>query len=513
MALNTGISATVGQHQQAVLTPRIQYAIRIQQLSSAELKQEIQSALDVNPLLESDDETMEYESESADEYDDDDTEQFEDSVDPFDYDEMMASDPAREESSTESSSDVDWDDVYIPANPSSDVAPSQSRDEIPSVSETTLCEHLLDQLYLLPLDESPMEIARHLVYALSDDGFLREPMDEVVSRLGDRAINDEDIEQALKVVQSLEPTGVGARSIPECLSLQIADLDESEPAVRHASLIVSKYLDLVAQKDFQRIAEVANLSADNVEAAVAVILSLNPYPALPFQPSADYVVPDVIVRKSGSSWFVELNPDLLPRIRLNASYADLAESVREGEGSYLRDRLNEARNLLRAVRIRNETLMKVATSIVHRQQGFFESGEKSIKPLSLADVAADIEMHESTVSRATTHKYMSTPHGIRELKYFFARRIDQRSGRVVSSTAIRAWIKEFTEKEDLTSPLSDDQIAKMLHEMGMRISRRTVAKYRMAMSIPSSSERRLRSSRGHGSGRAEESNHDRRIRA
>ena len=533
--------------QQLKMTPQLQQAIRLLQLSALELEQEIQDNLDANPLLEVEDEfngddsgdsstaseapadiadtplgevsgddisqSLESGAEFDDEYANDFADDRPDNL-PSDYGEQMVaaelpdlamdgpgesdvSDQLQAPLTDEIPVDSNWDDVY-PQAPSGtasendyDVGTNDSADE-------TLESHLLWQLNLTPMAPSDRVIAMAIIDEITDDGLLGTTLEEICETLArshegsDAPPALEEIEEILQRVQQFDPIGVGARDLQECLLLQLEQLDETTPWLTEARDLVTTHLHVLGNKDFVTLVRQTHLSESQLSQVVALIRTLQPRPgAALFEETADYEVPDVLVRKDQGRWLVELNPETLPKVRINNTYASLIKSVPTGpDKDYLRDSLQEAKWFLKSLQTRHDTLLKVATKIVEVQQGFLEHGPMAMKPLILADIAEQVDLHESTISRVTNRKYLATPQGLFELKYFFSSHVGTSTGGEVSSTAIRALIRQVTADENPRKPLSDSKIAAILAEQNINVARRTVAKYRESLSIPPSNERK-----------------------
>lgn len=364
--------------------------------------------------------------------------------------------------------------------------------EFADESGQTLREHLLWQLEMENFEPRETLIGEAIIDSINDDGYLTADLDEIAAALDDEAgILPQEIEQTLVKVQSLDPIGIGARSLSECIVLQLRQLDHTTPGLKLAIELADGHLDLIANREYGELRRSLRTSEENLHAAVALVKSCNPKPGLAVSPTAaEYIVPDVFVRKIDNRWQVEISPTGVPRLSVNQQYARLLRG--SGDHAVLRTQLQEARWLIRSLEIRNETLMKVATSIVSRQTDFLEHGDEGMKPMVLRDIAEEIGMHESTISRVTTNKYMHTPRGVFEFKYFFSSHLASMSGEDQSSTSVRAKIRKLIGAENPAKPLSDNKIASLLAEQGISVARRTVAKYREAMNIAASSERRQR---------------------
>jgi RNA polymerase sigma-54 factor len=478
--------------QQLTMTPQLQQAIRLLQLSCLDLRQEIQDALEGNPMLELDEEdggdeptASPAEADRAESDGDDDL----DGVDATLEGDVIDDLPV----------DTSWDEIYQPATaPAPAADDSESWDfETRNAPEETLQDHLLWQLNLTPMSDSDRVIAMAIIDTISPDGMLTTPVEDLVTSL--EGVVDEDPEIAhaevmavLKQIQHFDPIGVGARDLGECLRIQLEQLPAGTPWLAESLTLVNEHLPLLASRDFAALKRRTKLGEEELGEVVRLIQTLNPRPGTTVaQEAAEYVVPDVIVSRKEGRWLVELNPDATPGLRINAGYAGLVKRAdNSADNTFLRDHLQEARWFLKSLQSRNETLLKVATRIVEHQRGFLEYGEEAMKPLVLNEIAEAVEMHESTISRVTSRKYMHTPRGIFELKYFFSSHVSTSSGGEVSSTAIRALIKKLTADENPRKPLSDSRIATILAEQNINVARRTVAKYRESMAIPPSNERK-----------------------
>jgi len=453
--------------QSLTMTPQLQQAIRLLQLPILDLNAQIQEALEENIMLEmedlpdvprtSSDTTAEVETIKADEF--------------------------WQTRAAERSQDSGWNGE---GRPISDFA-----DE----SGETLHEHLYWQLEIENFTMREALIGEALVDSINDDGYLTADIDEIISSLHEQPpVTVEEAEAALAKLQRLDPVGVGARSLSECIIRQIEQLDPETPGYQLALDIADGHLDLVAARDYGELRRSLRTSEEKLHEALALVRGCNPKPGLAISPAAaQYVIPDVFVRKVDNRWQVEVSPTGVPRLSVNQQYAKLLRG--SGEHAVLKSQLQEARWLIRSLEIRNETLLKVATSIVARQVSFLEHGDEAMKPMVLRDVAEEIGMHESTISRVTTNKYMHTPRGVFEFKYFFSSHLASASGEDRSSTSVRAKIRKLIAAESAEKPLSDSKITNLLKDDGITVARRTIAKYREAMNIPSSSDRRNRETR------------------
>jgi len=451
--------------QTLTMTPQLQQAIRLLQLPVLDLSAQIQDALEENVMLE-----ME-ELPDAPKTSDESTAEIE----------TIKSEEDWQSSSMDRIADGGWN------------GEGRSAGEFADESGETLRDHLLWQLELEHFSPREALIGEALIDAINDDGYLTAGFDDIRQCIrSEQAPDDDEIERTLGKVQRLDPVGVGARNLSECLMLQLGQLDPSTEGLALAMRLAADHLDQIAKQEYAELRRSQRVSDDELQAALALVRGCNPKPGLAVSSAApEYVIPDVFVRKVDGRWQVEISSSGIPKLTVNQKYAQL---LREGNGehSILRSQLQEARWLVRSLEIRNETLMKVATCIVSRQRDFLEQGEEAMKPLVLRDVAEAIGMHESTISRVTTNKYMHTPRGVFEFKYFFSSHLTTVDGDDQSSTAVRAKIRKMIGAEDPAKPLSDSKIAKMLAAEGINVARRTVAKYREAMKISSSSERRVR---------------------
>lgn len=453
--------------QQLTMTPQLQQAIRLLQLPVMELQTQIHQALDENVMLELDE--PEY---------------------PVDGEAELAPETQDDRDEIAVAVEAEWADRQTTeANTGPSNFEPRGQQEFADLSGETLRDHLIWQLELEHLDTRARTIGHALVDAVNEDGYLTDDLDEVRSTLQpDIDCTIEEIETILALIQRFDPTGVAARSVSECVRLQLAQLAPDTSGLSLAIRVATDCLELVAEHQFSTLRRRLNVSDEELHDSIALVRACHPRPgAAIYAPASDYVIPDVYVRHVDDSWTVELNQSMAPRLRVNQSYAN--SLGRAGDYDVLRSQLQEARWLIRSLEIRNETLLKVALTIVQRQKEFLEHGEEHMRPMVLKDIAEAISMHESTVSRVTTNKYMHTPRGIIEFRYFFSSHLASADGEQ-SSTAVRAKIKKLIGAEQPGKPLSDNQLAKMLSEQGITVARRTVAKYREGMNIPSSSERR-----------------------
>ena len=470
--------------QHLALTPQLQQSIKLLQLSTVEMQQEIENYLLENPMLERDDDGNESYA-SAQQFD----APRSDAVERADHDEREERDARddRELAAPGAPSDVDDDrwssDAGTFTGAGRDDDDDSDAQDIHG-STPSLRDHLTWQMGVMQLSERDRSLVRFLIDALDDDGYLATPLAELLEGIPpEYEIELDDLEIALCHIQSFEPTGIGARSPQECLALQLKALPQSSEQ-QLALVIVEKHLELLAARDFARIRRLADCTEQALKAAHALIVSLDPRPGSRFaQMEARYITPDVIVKKLRGQWTAYINPDAYPRLRINRLYAEVLGRQRRGNGN-LTGQLQEARWLIKNVQQRFETIQRVTQAIVDRQRQFFEHGEVAMRPLVLREIADILGLHESTVSRVTSQKYMATPRGIFELKYFFGSHVSTDSGGACSATAIRALIKQLVGAEDGRKPLSDSQLSEILGQQGIVVARRTVAKYRESLNIP-----------------------------
>jgi RNA polymerase sigma-54 factor len=455
--------------QHLTLTPQLQQSIRLLQLSTVELNQEIDRILMENPALEREDAGEDTEP--------------------------LATVPAGGGSSTSAPTEeapaapeAEWS-VETAATWRGAAAEDDEERSFAPPDTPTLRDHLRSQLSLTNLSARDRGFVALLIDALDDDGYLTQSLEEIAALLPSEAeAAPEELSIALQHLQHFEPAGVGARSPGECLALQLKNMAD-EPAHRLALDVVDKHLELLAARDYARLKSLTGASDDLLRAAQRLIRTLNPRPGAAFAKlEARYVIPDVIVRKVRNAWRASLNPDAMPRLRINRLYAEIAAGARNG-GS-ISSQLQEARWLIKNVQQRFETILRVSQAIVDRQRHFLEHGEVAMRPLVLREIAETLGLHESTISRVTTQKYMASPRGTFELKYFFGSHVATEAGGAASSTAIRALIKQLVAAEDAKAPLSDARISQILGEQGIVVARRTIAKYRESLQIPAVNQRK-----------------------
>jgi RNA polymerase sigma-54 factor len=488
--MKPSIQLRLGQH--LTMTPQLQQAIRLLQLSTLELSQEIQEALESNLMLE-----LEEGQEQA----------------PLNGEEsLQALEAAEKEAAKETTAaegeipteneaipeelpvDANWEDQYdIPVTRTQSAGSEEQPDFLARESrDETLQDYLHWQLNLTPFSDGDREIATTIIDGINPDGYLELSVEEIVASINNEEVGEEEVLTVLHRVQRFDPPGVGARSPQESLLLQVEQLDTETPLRNETMALLRDHFELLASGNKAKLRRNLGLTEEQLEAVFTLIRSLNPRPGASISPSdASYVQPDVFVQKKEGRWVVSLNPDCTPKLRVNPVYAALVKRAdNSSDNVTLKDHLQEARWFLKSLQSRNETLLRVATKIVEFQQAFFEQGEEAMKPLILKDIAEALEMHESTISRVTSNKYMHTPRGVLEFKYFFSSHLSTTSGTDASATATRARIRKLILSEDPKKPLSDNKIAALLSEEGIKVARRTVAKYREAMAIPPSNERK-----------------------
>ncbi|MBS9430043.1 MULTISPECIES: RNA polymerase factor sigma-54 [Photorhabdus] len=466
--------------QQLAMTPQLQQAIRLLQLSTLELQQEIQQALEMNPLLEQDEDHQEI---SNQELPDNETEAM-DTLDALQQKDMPDELPL----------DASWDEIYTAGTPSG-TRNDYNDDELPLYQgETvqTLQDYLMWQAELTSFTETDAAIATSIIDAVDDTGYLTVPLEDILASIGDDQLTLAEVEAVLKQIQHFDPIGVAARDLKDCLLVQLSMLPPETPYLKEAQLIVCEHLELLGHRDFRNLIRLSHLKEDTLKEVISLIQSLEPKPGLAINTGeSEYVIPDVLVRKESEHWQVELNTDSIPRLHINQHYAELGQHTRnESDSQFIRNNLQEARWLIKSLESRNDTLLKVARCIVEQQQEFFEHGEEHMKPMVLADIAFQVDMHESTISRVTTQKFLHSSRGIFELKYFFSSHVNTESGGEASSTAIRALVKKLVAAENPAKPLSDSKLTSMLADQGIMVARRTVTKYRESLSIPPSNQRK-----------------------
>jgi RNA polymerase sigma-54 factor len=463
--------------QHLTLTPQLQQSIRLLQLSTLELNQEIETFLQENPLLERDDEeeapappppstpatTSATSSES----------------------ESTPAPGENEPADERAPSETDWsiDDGY--GSFSGQDGDEDSEAPQAAAEPAKLRDHLLDQINLMQMPDRDKRIVAFLIDNLDDDGYMTQDLVELAALLPvELEIDSEQLTIGLKYLQSLDPPGIGARNLSECLALQLGALPEDTQYRDEASLVVKQHLDVFAARDYFRLKKLLRCDDDVLRTIQAMIIGLNPRPAGNFSGTETrYIIPDVVVRKTKGMWVTSLNPEAMPKLRINRMYADILHRNRDASFQQLAGQLQEAKWLIKNVQQRFDTILRVSQAIVDRQRHFFEHGEVAMRPLVLREIAETLGLHESTVSRVTTQKFMLTPRGIFELKYFFGSHVSTETGGACSATAIRALIRQMVGEENTLKPLSDSQISEVLGKQGIMVARRTIAKYRESLQI------------------------------
>jgi len=486
--------------QQLTMTPQLQQAIRLLQLSSLELQAEIQEILETNPLLEKPEDG---EAETGNE-----TLEGMEGINNL-LEEKIAT-TSTSEPSGDGEREVDaspneipddlpvdsnWEDTYdnyLGASNNGNGEDNRGYENTNSTSDS-LFDHLMWQMQLTPFSDIEQAIATQIIDGIDEHGYLSVPLDDVHQSIKsslDAELELDEVEAVLTRIQHFEPPGVGARDLRECIQIQLNYLDPETPWLNEAKALVKDHFDLLAKREYSLLMRRMKISENDLQSAIVLLKTMNPRPGTQIDSGqAEYIIPDVFIRKEKGQWRVELNPEVTPRLSINSLYANMAQG-NSRDSAYMKNHLQEARWFLKSLKSRNETLLKVATCIVERQRAFLEYGDEGMKPLVMHDVAEVVNMHESTISRVTTKKYMHTPRGIYELKYFFSSHVSTANGGECSATAIRAMLRKLIAAEQRNKPLSDNKLASLLAEQGINVARRTVAKYREAMSIPPSNERK-----------------------
>lgn len=476
--------------QQLAMTPQLQQPIRLLQLSTLDLQQEIQEALDSNPLLDVEEAAEEAppsnEEKSSPESKDDASAEPNIEAEPKDSSEQIES----SEISTELEMDTTWDDVYSANTGNTGIAADDDMPIYQGETTQSLQDYLIWQLDLTPFTETDRAIALAIIDAVDDYGYLTLTCEDILESVDIEDVELDEIEAVRKRVQQFDPLGVASLNLQDCLLLQLATFPEDTPWLAEAKLVLSNHIDQLGNRDYKLVIKETKLKEADLREVLKLIQQLDPRPGSKITPDeTEYVVPDVSVFKDRGKWVVQINPDSVPRLKVNQQYAKLGTG-NSADSQYIRSNLQEAKWLIKSLESRNETLLKVAKCIVEHQHDFFEYGEEAMKPMVLNDVALAVDMHESTISRVTTQKYMHTPRGIFELKYFFSSHVSTDNGGECSSTAIRALIKKLVAAENPAKPLSDSKIAAQLADQGIQVARRTIAKYRESLGIAPSSQRK-----------------------
>jgi RNA polymerase sigma-54 factor len=484
--MKPSLQLKLGQH--LTMTPQLQQAIRLLQLSTIDLQTEIQQTLEENPMLEMEEEIPAAEAEQRQK----------EETELNQQDEQLDLD-RKQDLPDELPVDSEWEDIYDIATAGISNAAQSSNENVndylenQSIEGDTLAEHLLWQLRNMSTSDTDFAIGVAIIDAINDDGYLTESVEDIHAGLVDELeIELDEVDAVLHRIQHFDPVGVGARDLKECLLLQLEQFDEATEGLADARMLIRDHLEQIGNRDYARLLKSTRLSEEKLTRLISFIQTLNPRPGALISPNrAEYVIPDIYVRKINGEWRVTLNPETAPRLRINPLYAGyVKKSGRDKDSSYLRNSLQEARWFLKSLQSRSDTLLRVGKAIVERQRLFLEYGEEGMKPMVLRDIAEELEMHESTISRVTTQKYMHTPRGVFEFKFFFSSHVSTADGGECSATAIRAMVKKLIENENPRKPMSDNKISAFLVKEGINVARRTVAKYREAMSIPPSNERK-----------------------
>lgn len=488
--------------QSLTMTPQLQQAIRLLQLSTLELQSEIQQALEENPMLEQDEDNLDANVEAENERN---SAEGQDAANTASKNEASAEndDPhidmeSSQEMPDELAVDANWEDTYditTATAPSSQQSSDSGNDflENQSIEGDTLSEHLLWQLKNSQFSDNDLIIAIAIIDAINDDGYLTETVEEIYDGLKDELdIELDEVEAVLHRVQRFDPVGIAARTLQECLLLQLEQFDPKTPGLADVNNIIEHHLDLLGAHDYARLQKKTRRNEEQLTELIHFIQALNPKPGASISKNnAQYVIPDIFVRKHNGQWRVSLNPEAAPKLKINEVYEGHLKSAGRGNNtSYLRNSLQEARWFLKSLQSRSDTLQRVGDAIVRRQRLFLDYGDEGMKPMILRDIADELEMHESTISRVTTNKFMHTPRGVFEFKFFFSSHVGTADGGECSATAIRSMVKKLIENENPKKPMSDNKISSLLVKEGINVARRTVAKYRESMLIPPSNERK-----------------------
>lgn len=494
--MKQSIQLKMGQH--LTMTPQLQQAIKLLQLPTIELQNEIQQFLESNPMLETE-EDIETATKTEEKKEAVETETRE----VAEIDEAPASSSEIDLANgdmTNEGIDNDWADDEWKMDYTSSTGSTKNNDDFndrdifanQSIEDASIQEHLKWQLNLTPMTDTDRAIGMAIIDSINDDGYLNDDLDAIYLALRKHVeIDMDEVETVLHRIQHFDPIGVAARTPEECLLLQLLTFSD-DPALPLAKKIVQEHLPLLASHDYAKLKRLLKIDDSALAAAEKLIQSLTPKPGAAISTShTEYIVPDVFVYRHKGAWKLELNPDLAPKIRINSMYAGMVKRAdKSADNNFLKSNLQEARWFLKSLQSRNDTILKVATSIIERQKDFLDVGDEAMKPLVLRDIADELQMHESTISRVTNQKYIHTPRGIYEFKHFFSSHVGTADGGECSATAIRAMIKKLVAAENVKKPLSDSKISSMLGKEGINVARRTVAKYRESMQIPPSNERK-----------------------
>ncbi len=486
--MKPSLQLKLGQH--LTMTPQLQQAIRLLQLSTLELQTEIQQALEENPMLEQDEDNADSVTALETDRETNDTVEVssETSLD-MDKNQEIPDDLAVDSS---------WEDTYditTATAPSSQQSSDSGNDylENQSIEGDTLSEHLIWQLQNSQFSDIDKIIAIAIIDAINDDGYLTESIEDIFNSLKDELdIELDEAEAVLHRIQRFDPVGIAARTLKECLLLQLEPFDPLTPGLADVKNILEHHLDLLGAHDYARLQKKTRRNEEQLHQLILFIQALNPKPGASISKNnAQYVIPDVFVRKINGQWHVSLNPEAAPKLKINTMYESHLKSAGRGKDtSHLRNSLQEARWFLKSLQSRSDTLQRVGDAIVRRQQLFLNYGDEGMKPMVLRDIAEELELHESTISRVTTNKFMHTPRGVYEFKFFFSSHVGTADGGECSATAIRSMVKKLIENENPKKPMSDNKISSLLIKEGINVARRTVAKYRESMLIPPSNERK-----------------------
>ena len=487
----------LGQH--LTMTPQLQQAIRLLQLSTLELQTEIQQTLEENPMLEQDEDNLENPDEAQSQAEKQELENLNAANEKkADNDDPHMDMENQQDMPDDLAVDSTWEDTYdiTTATATSSQSSSNSNNDFlenQSIEGDTLSEHLLWQLHNSQFSDTDQIIAIAIIDAINDDGYLTESIEEIFDGLkNDLDIELDEVEAVLHRVQRFDPVGIAARDLRECLLLQLEQFETQTPGLADVKNIIEHHLELLGAHDYARLQKKTRRDEEQLQKLIIFIQALNPKPGASISGNkAQYVIPDIFVRKINGRWQVSLNPEASPNIRINAIYEKHLKNAGRGKDtSYLRNSLQEARWFLKSLQSRSDTLQRVGNAIVERQRLFLDYGDEGMKPMVLRDIAEELEMHESTISRVTTNKFMHTPRGVYEFKFFFSSHVGTADGGECSATAIRSMVKKLIENENPKKPMSDNKISLLLVKEGINVARRTVAKYRESMLIPPSNERK-----------------------
>jgi RNA polymerase sigma-54 factor len=491
--MKQALQLRLGQH--LTMTPQLQQAIRLLQLSALDLSQEVREVLESNPMLEGEEDYNQQPLKEGESQTDAQAQESKELSNANDLNNEREIQTDSSQLTEDLPVDSEWTDVYDSYLPPSSGSGSESTDQdylIQRSGSTTLHDHLIWQMTLTPFTEQDVLIATTLIDSIDEDGYFKGNLEEILQSLHDEEETIEDVEAVLHRIQAFDPPGVGAQGAQDCLLIQLRQLTEATPHLDQAIRLCRDHFNLLSTQDQNQIMRRMKVDQEELTAVMQLIRTLNPRPGtLIANSEPEYVIPDVFVSKRNNRWIVELNGEVTPKLRVNNEYASLIKRADQSDdNTFLKNHLQEARWFIKSLMSRNETILRVASKIVEYQRGFFEHGEEAMKPLVLRDIAEALDMHESTISRVTTQKYMHTPRGTLEFKYFFSSHVNTSAGGECSSTAIRALIKKLIAAENTNKPLSDNKIAAILSDQGIKVARRTVAKYRESMGIPPSNERK-----------------------